>query len=83
MEILEENGVVDKVGPNLRGMVESCAKVAAMIPLNMVDVVLGWREFAGWNPETMEAVLLDQDEVLRLAYIPAAVLNKCQESGRS
>jgi molybdate transport system substrate-binding protein len=76
VEILEANGVLEKVRPNLRGMVESCAKVASMIPLNMVDVVIGWREFAGWDPESMEAVLLQQDEVLRLAYIPAAVLSK-------
>jgi len=73
-EILETNAVTKKVRPNLRGMVESCAKVAAMIPLNTVDVVLGWREFAMWNPKTMEAVLLEPDQVPRLAYIPAAVL---------
>ena len=74
VEILEANDMQDKIRPNLRGMVESCAKAAAMIPLNLVDAVLGWREFAAWNPEVMDAILLAPQEVPRLAYIPAAVL---------
>lgn len=74
VEILEANGLIDEVRPNLHGMVESCAKAAAMIPLNLVDVVLGWREFAAWNSDVMDAVLLNPDELPRLAYIPAAVL---------
>jgi molybdate transport system substrate-binding protein len=78
VEILDVNGLLDEVRPNLHGMVESCAKAAAMIPLNLVDVVLGWREFAAWNPETMAAVLLDQDKLPRLAYIPAAVLKQAK-----
>ncbi len=76
VEILEANGLTEKVKPNVKGSVESCAKVAAMIPLNLVDVVLGWREFAFWNPETMDVVLLKEREIPRLAYIPAAPLLK-------
>jgi molybdate transport system substrate-binding protein len=76
VEILEANGMTEKVKPNVKGSVESCAKVAAMIPLNLVDVVLGWREFAFWKPETMDAVLLKDKEIPRLAYIPAATLLK-------
>ena len=78
VELLETNAMAGKVRLNLRGMVESCAKVAAMIPLNTVDVVLGWREFAKWNPELMEAVLLEPNQVPRLAYIPAAVLKNAK-----
>lgn len=76
VEILATNAMIDRVRPNLRGMVESCAKAAAMIPLNLVDVVLGWREFALWNPEAMDAVLLDPAEIPRLAYVPAALLKQ-------
>ncbi len=76
VEILEANGLTEKVKPNVKGSVESCAKVAAMIPLNLVDAVLGWREFAFWNRETMDAVLLKDREIPRLAYIPAASLLK-------
>jgi molybdate transport system substrate-binding protein len=74
IEILEVNGLLERVRPNLNGMVESCAKAAAMIPLNLVDVVLGWREFESWNPESMDAILLKPNQVPRLAYIPAVEL---------
>lgn len=76
VEILAANDLLDALRPNLRGMVESCAKASAMIPLNQVDVVLGWREFAFWNPDVMDAVLLKPEEIPRLAYIPAGILNK-------
>ena len=74
VEIMQTNNLVDKIRPNLRGQVESCAKAAAMLPLGTVDAVLGWREFATWNPQAMEAILLSPKEVPRLAYIPAARL---------
>jgi len=78
VEILEANAMTDRVKPNVRGMVESCAKAAAMIPLNLVDVVLGWREFAAWDPAAMEAILLGPDEIPRLAYVPAAMLRQVE-----
>ena len=46
-----------------------------MIPLKLVDVVIGWREFASWNPAMIDAVLLEPQQVPRLAYIPAARLH--------
>jgi len=78
VELLEANAITDKTRKNLRGMVESCSKTAAMIPLNMVDVVLGWREFASWNPEAMDVILLDPRQIPRLAYVPASVLSKAE-----
>jgi molybdate transport system substrate-binding protein len=74
VEIVQTNNLADKIRPNLRGQVESCAKTAAMLPLGTVDAVLGWREFATWNPQAMEAILLNPKEIPRLAYIPAARL---------
>lgn len=71
VELLAANRLAEAVRPNLRGRVESCAKAAAMIPLGMADAVLGWREFAAWNPTAMEAVLLEPAQVPRLAYVPA------------
>lgn len=76
VEIMQANNLADKIRPNLRGQVESCAKAAAMLPLGTVDAVLGWREFATWNPQAMEAILLNPKEVPRLAYIPAARLRR-------
>lgn len=74
VEILHSNGLLETVRPNLTGMVESCAKAASMITLNQVDVVIGWREFAAWRPDAMDAILLEQAQIPRLAYIPAALL---------
>jgi len=74
VEILHANGIAEQVRPNLRGQVESCAKTAAMLPLGTVDAVLGWREFAAWNPDVVEAIPLNPVEIPRLAYIPAARL---------
>lgn len=76
VEIMQTNNLADKIRPNLRGQVESCAKAAAMLPLGTVDAVLGWREFATWNPQAMEAILLKPEEIPRLAYIPAARLRQ-------
>ena len=71
VEVLTANGLDTKVRPNLSGQVESCARTASMIPLGMSNAVLGWREFAAWNPAAMEAVLLKPEQVPRLAYVPA------------
>jgi len=76
VEILEANGLLDQVRPNLKGLVESCAKAASMIPLKLVDVVLGWREFEAWRPEMMDAILPEPAEIPRIAYIPAARLRQ-------
>ena len=74
VEILQANNLLDKLRPKLKGMVESCAKTASMIPLNVVDVVIGWREFEAWRPEVMDVVLPRPTEMPRIAYIPAAKL---------
>lgn len=71
VEILETNGIAANIKSNLHGQVESCARTASMIPLGMADAVLGWREFAAWNPAAMEAVLLQPEQIPRLAYVPA------------
>ena len=71
VEVLTANGLDQKVKKNLRGQVESCARAASMIPLGMADAVLGWREFAAWNPAVMEAVLLRPEQIPRLAFVPA------------
>jgi len=74
VEVLIANQLAERVRPNLRGQVESCARAAAMIPLGMADAVLGWREFAAWNPAAMEAILLRPEQVPRLAFIPAVTV---------
>ncbi|MBW2503063.1 MAG: molybdate ABC transporter substrate-binding protein [Deltaproteobacteria bacterium] len=80
VEILDKSGMTDRVRPNLNGFVESCAKTLAMLPLGMVDAVLGWREFIFWTPDTVDVVLIDPDIVPRLGYIPAARLEHAENS---
>ena len=80
VEILDKNGMTNRVRPNLNGFVESCAKTAAMLPLGMVDAVLGWREFTSWAPDAVDAVLFDPDIVPRLGYIPAGRLEHAENS---
>ena len=74
VEVLIANQLAERVRPNLRGQVESCARAASMIPLGMADAVLGWREFAAWNPAAMEVVLLRPEQMPRLAFIPAVTV---------
>lgn len=74
IEMLHANHLLETLRPKLKGMVESCAKAAAMIPLSLVDVVIGWREFATWQPDTMEVILPSPEEIPRLAYVPGARL---------
>ena len=85
VELLEQNGLTATVRPNLTGSVESCAKTAALIPLQAVDATLGWREFASWNPDRTESILLPPEQIARIAYIPAAIANSASnvESARN
>ena len=73
VELLEFNELTVSIRPNLIGSVESCAKTAAMIPLQSVDATLGWREFESWNPDRTESILLPPEQIARIAYIPAAL----------
>lgn len=82
VEIFQLNNMIETIRPNLRGQVESCAKAAAMLPLGTVDAIMGWREFAGWNP-TIQAILLQPAEIPRLAYIPAARLRQAKNPDKA
>jgi len=79
MEIFSSNHLLEEVSKNIVTYAESCAKTAALIGLKKVDAVIGWRVFAHWNPETMEAVYLKPGEIPRLAYIPAALSTYAQD----
>lgn len=74
VEILEHAGLTETVRPNLDSRVESCSKTAALIVLQATDATLGWREFASWNPEKIESILLPPEQIIRLAYIPGALV---------
>ncbi len=74
-EILEHNGLLNDIqqAGNIIVHAESCSKTAALISLQTVDVILGWRVFAYWDPEDIDVVFLQPDQLPRLAYVPGAI----------
>lgn len=70
-EIFDNSGILDRVRGNIKVFPESCSKTAAIIVMNKVDAVIGWREFQNWGLEA-EVVLLKPDEIPRIAYVTAA-----------
>lgn len=85
VEILDNAGLLDGVGKNVVVHVESCDKTAALLSLKKVDAIIGWSVFSKWNPEGIEAVMLDPNRLPRLAYIPAGVCKTAKnnnEAGR-
>jgi molybdate transport system substrate-binding protein len=74
VELLEANNLLKKVLPNIVITTESCAKTASVIALTDLDAVIGWREFARWEPTRIETVLLSGNQIIpRLGVIPIAV----------
>jgi molybdate transport system substrate-binding protein len=76
VEIIEKNlNLPDKkrFKKNLVNYTESCEKTANAISLKAVDAVLGWRVFQYWDPERIETIYLNPEEVPRIGYIPIAI----------
>ena len=73
VEVLEANGLADRVRPNIVTHAESCAKTAQIVALSQVDAVLGWEVFEHWDSESIETIYLSPEEVPRIGYIPAAI----------
>lgn len=77
-EIMEYNGLLEAIAPNIVTHAESCSKTATLVALKAVDAIIGWRVFASWH-DNIEAVYLKPAELPRLAYIPGAVSNYTQD----
>lgn len=76
VEILEKNFRPEEVATlrkNLINYTESCEKTASAISLKMADVVIGWSVFSHWDPERIETIPLDKNEITRIGYIPIAI----------
>lgn len=78
VEVLERAGLAERVRPNIVTFTESCAKTAAVAGLGTVDAILGWRVFHYWQPDKIETILLNPDEVPRIGYIPIARSAFCE-----
>jgi molybdate transport system substrate-binding protein len=72
VEILEYNGLLEQVKPNIVTHAESCSKTATLVALKSVDAIIGWRVFAEWH-DTIDVVYLEPEQVPRLSYIPGAI----------
>jgi molybdate transport system substrate-binding protein len=79
VEILESNHLLNEVYKNVVTQAASCANTATLISLKSVDAILGWSVFHSWDPENIEAVYLQPEQLPRLAYIPAAISTYSRE----
>jgi molybdate transport system substrate-binding protein len=77
-EILEFNGLLAEIKPNIVTHAESCSKTATLVALKSVDAILGWRVFSEWD-EDIDVVYLEPQQIPRLSYIPGAVSRFAQD----
>jgi molybdate transport system substrate-binding protein len=71
-EILEYNGLLKEIEPNIVTHAESCSKTATLVALKSVDAILGWRVFSEWH-DTVDVIYLEPQQIPRLSYIPGAI----------
>ncbi|NIN52545.1 MAG: molybdate ABC transporter substrate-binding protein [Nitrososphaeria archaeon] len=74
LEILKHNELWKRVEKNIVVYAESCSKTAALITIDQVDAIIGWRVFHSWNHDKTEVVYIKPDNIPKLSYIPSAVL---------
>jgi molybdate transport system substrate-binding protein len=73
IELLDYNGLLINVSGNIITQAESCEKTATLLSLKSVDAVIGWHVFHDWDPDNIDVVYLEPEEIPRIAYIPAAI----------
>jgi molybdate transport system substrate-binding protein len=73
VEIFEKNKIAEAVRGNIKTHAESCDKVAQLVALGMVDAVIGWSVLSVWNPDKIETILIQPQELPRIGYIPIAL----------
>lgn len=66
----EEKAALKK---NIINYTESCDKTATAISMKTVDAVIGWSVFQYWDPNNIETIPLNKDQVQRIGYIPIAI----------
>lgn len=71
-ELLAEAGLERELMPRL-GRARSGAALANLLALGSVDAIIGWRVFAAWFPDRVEALPLPRSLTPRLATFPGAV----------
>ncbi len=73
IEILQENGLLEKVLKNVVTFAGNCSKLVNLAALRQVDAVIGWRVCHFWNPERLEGIPIDPERLPRISYISISV----------
>jgi len=83
VEVLERAGLLESVMENVIVHAESCSRTAALVAMKKVDAIVGWKVFGMWNPDAIDAVVLDPAQIPRLAYIPAGICTTSRDYERA
>jgi len=73
VELLDKNGLLESVLPNVVVFAKSCEDTATLAVLRKVDAILGWDVFQSWNPDKVEWIKIDPDKIPRISYIAIAI----------
>jgi len=73
VELLEANGLLEKVMKNVVTFGGSCSKTANLAAMSKLDAILGWRVFHFWNPDRMAYVPIAPEKIPRISYIPISI----------
>jgi molybdate transport system substrate-binding protein len=73
-EILCRAGLWDEVKIRIENRyASSCSSTESLLVLDQADAIMGWDVFEHWDPDAIEAILIDPEYLPRAAYIPGAV----------
>jgi molybdate transport system substrate-binding protein len=76
--ILQQQGLWDRVKPQIASYASSCENVLQTLLLGEADVVIGWDVFARQHPDKVQAIALPA-KLARPRNIPAAVIKWSQQ----
>ena len=73
IEILDKNGILEKVMKNIVTFGGSCSQTANLAGMNKVDAIIGWRVFSKWNPAKMKYIPIPPNMIPRISHIPVSI----------
>ncbi len=80
VELLERAGLSERVRPRVTTYADSCVRTAQLVALGSVDAAIGWRVFAAWNPDMLEAVPLAPEQIARIGTLPVALTRTARDA---
>lgn len=72
-EILEREGLWEKVKGNIVVYARDAPSLASLIPMKSVDAVIGWHVFKAWYPNESEIIWIEPGKVPRIAVMSGAI----------